>query len=487
MDVNLEDIKKWNVPIERLAGAYGLETYPQEFGLCDAEEMLSYMVYSGMPSHYPHWSYGKGFEKLKTLYDYGLSGLPYEMVINSDPCLAYLMRENSLALQVLTMAHVYGHNDFFKNNDTFASTRANMTIERFKSHANRIRSYIADASIGLEKVEAVLDAAHAISLQCRRNLIIKKTSRKEEEEMVLDSALPREDGFRNIHKKQEYTAPDLTRVPLKPAEDVLIFVRDYNRDLQDWERDVLTIVHEQAQYFIPQIDTKIMNEGWASFWHKTILETLNLPQAIHLEFIVRHTQVLCPTPGGLNPYFVGFGTWHDIVHRYDEAYIGKICEKHDEMYERNGRAGDLGKKTGLQKIFEVRGWGRDSSFLDNFLTEELVRDFNLFEYQHKGQDMVVSEVASEDGWRKVKKTLVQNVGTGTIPVIKVEDANYRNNRILFLKHSHDGRDLQLEYAEKTLGYIKQLWGRGVSMETIVNGKATLCSVGDDNKLKISEI
>ncbi|MDO8663931.1 MAG: SpoVR family protein [Candidatus Liptonbacteria bacterium] len=487
METSLEEIKTWNPPIERLARNYGLDTYPQEFEICDYEEMLSYMVYLGMPSHYPHWSYGKGFEKLKTLYDYGLSGLPYEMVINSDPCLAYLMRENTLALQILTMAHVYGHNDFFKNNDTFKTTRADMTIERFKSHANRIRHYISDASIGLEKVEAVLDAAHAVSMQCRRNLSIKKVPRKEQEDRALSNALPRADGFRNIHKRPDYTAPDLTKVPLEPDEDILLFIRDNNRDLQDWARDVLTIVHEQAQYFIPQIDTKIMNEGWASFWHKTILNTLNLPQALHMEFLVRHSQVLCPSPGGMNPYFVGNGIWCDIVHRNDEAYVGKICEKHQEMYERNGSSSDLGKKTGLQKVFEVREWARDSSFLDNFLTEELVRDFNLFEYQQKGNDMVVSEVASEDGWRKVKKTLVQNVGTGTIPVIKVEDANYRNNRILFLKHSHDGRDLQLEYAEKTLGYIKQLWGRGVSMETIVNGKATLCSVGDNGKLEISGI
>ena len=116
---NTEDLKDWNQRIVELVQKFGLNPYPQEFEVCDYEGMLSYVVYSGMPSHYPHWSYGKGYEKLKTLYDYGLSGLPYEMVINSNPSIAYLMRDNSLALQILTIAHVYAHSDFFKNNFTF--------------------------------------------------------------------------------------------------------------------------------------------------------------------------------------------------------------------------------------------------------------------------------------------------------------------------------------------------------------------------------
>src|SRR5437773_4633061 len=158
----VEDLQEWNQRIVELVQRFGLDPYTQEFEICDYEEMLSYMVYSGMPSHYPHWSYGKAYEKLKTLYDYGLSGLPYEMVINSDPCLAYLMRQNSLALQILTIAHVYGHNDFFANNFTFSHMRADLAIENFKNHANRVRGYVADPSIGQDKVEAVLDAAHAL-------------------------------------------------------------------------------------------------------------------------------------------------------------------------------------------------------------------------------------------------------------------------------------------------------------------------------------
>src|SRR5438477_1059709 len=170
----VSELVEWDKRVQDVAGEFGLDWYPQEFEICDHNGMLGYMAYSGMPSHYPHWSYGKSYEKLKTLYDYGVNGLPYEMVINSNPAIAYLMRDNSLCLQVLTVAHVYGHNDFFKSNFTFKSTRAELTLNVFKIHADRIRGYIEDPSIGIEKVEPVLDAAHALSLQCWRNLAIKK-------------------------------------------------------------------------------------------------------------------------------------------------------------------------------------------------------------------------------------------------------------------------------------------------------------------------
>jgi stage V sporulation protein R len=155
----IEELEDWNERILSIVKDSGLDPYPQEFEICDHEQMLGYTAYSGMPSHYPHWSYGKNYEKLKTLYDYGISGLPYEMVINADPCIAYLMRDNTRLLQVLTIAHVYGHNDFFKNNFTFKTTRSEFTLETFKTHADRVRSYVEDPSIGLEKVERILDAA----------------------------------------------------------------------------------------------------------------------------------------------------------------------------------------------------------------------------------------------------------------------------------------------------------------------------------------
>jgi len=463
----LKELEDWNERILPLAQELGLNPYPQEFELCDHEQMLAYMAYSGMPSHYPHWSYGKSFEKLKTLYDYGVSGLPYEMVINSNPCIAYLMQDNTLLLQMLTIAHVYGHNDFFRNNFTFKSTRAEFMIETFKAHADRVRRYIEDPSIGLDKVEHLLDAAHAVSMQCRRNLAIRKQTPQEEEDQLLEESQPSEDPFRSIHRRQEYSAPDLSRVPLHPDEDLLLFIRDHNPLLTDWEKDLLTIVHEETQYFILQIETKIMNEGWASFWHKRILEALDLPQAMKLEFLVRHTQVLSPIPGGINPYHLGFKVWEDIERRWDHP-------PPDEEKEYGPRT-----KSGREKIFEAREVERDASFLRRYLTEDLIRELDLFEFQSRGNEKIISRVADKENWQQIKETLIRSVGMGNVPTIKIENADYNNNRALFLKHDHDGRDLQLEYAEKTLLYLHQLWSREVVLETTINERKSLLCFSEE--------
>ncbi|MBI3245881.1 MAG: SpoVR family protein [Deltaproteobacteria bacterium] len=466
VDWDVGDLEYWDEKIREKVEEFGLSCFPQEFEVCDHFQMLGAMAYSGMPSHYPHWSYGKSYEKLKTMYDYGISGLPYEMVINSSPALAYLMRDNTLCLQILTIAHVYGHNDFFRNNFTFSSTRAELTLNLFKIHADRVRKYMEDPSIGVEKVEEMLDAAHAVAIQCRRNLAIKKLSTEEDRQRLLDVAKPVADPFQNVHKRQTYVQPDLQKTPPSPEEDILLFVRDHNPYLSEWEKDLLTIVHERERYFLPQIETKIMNEGWASFWHREILNSLHLPQELHLEFLVRHNQVVRPFPRGLNPYYLGLRLWDDIKRRHDDPTPEEI--------EKYGKP----TKTGMQAIFEVREVDRDSSFLRRFLTEELMRDMDMFEYEPRGEELVVSKVSDRDGWREVKETLIKNVGLGTIPVIKIEDADHGHNRVLYMRHHHDGRDLQLEYAERTLAYIQKLWAHEVMLETAVNGKKVLLAYSD---------
>lgn len=464
---NEKDLEYWDERIRAKVEEFGLKPFPQEFEVCDHEQMLAYMSYSGMPSHYPHWSYGKAYEKLKTLYDYGVSGLPYEMVINANPSLAYLMRGNSLCLQVLTMAHVYGHNDFFRNNFTFRATRPELTLPNFKLRADRVRSYAEDPGIGVEKIERVMDAAHAISLQCRRNPAIRKLSHDEQKARAIAAARPVYDPYARIHRQAEITEPDLNKVPLEPEEDVLLFIRDHQPYLRDWEKDLLTIVHEEAQYFIPQIETKIMNEGWASYWHHKIMTSLDLPQDLHMEFLVHHSQVLRPSPRSINPYYLGFKMWHDIKRRYDEPTREEI--------ERYG----VPDKSGDEKIFEVREVDRDVSFLRRFLTKELMREMDMFEYEPRDDEEVISRVSDEDNWQQVKDTLLKNIGMGAVPVIRIEDADYGHNRVLYLKHAHDGRDLGLEYAEKTLSYLHQLWGREVLLETVVQGKGMMLSYDED--------
>ncbi|HEX5795351.1 MAG TPA: SpoVR family protein, partial [Geminicoccaceae bacterium] len=346
------------------------------------------------------------------------------------------------------------------------ATRAEHTLAQFKMRADRVRDYEEDPSIGQERVEALIDAAHALSMNCRRNAAIRKLAPEEQRQRRIEAAEPRSDPFARLHRRPEYAEPDLRQVPLEPEEDILLFIRDHNRHLEAWAQDVLTIVHDEAQYFLPQIETKIMNEGWASYWHHKIMNSLELPQDIYLEFLVRHNQVICPHPGGINPYHVGFKVWHDIVRRFESPTAAEI-----EAYGPH-------EMSGRDKIFEVRETDRDASFLRRFLTEELMRELDLFEYEPRGDNLVVTKVADEDSWRQVKETLIQTVGMNAQPVIRIYDADYGNNRALYLKHEYDGRDLHIGYAEKTLGYLHQLWGHRVLLETLMKGKKTLLSYGE---------
>jgi len=462
-----KDLEYWDAAIREHVDDFGLDCYEQEFEICDHSQMLGYMAYHGMPAHYPHWSFGKSYEKTKTLYDHGATGLPYEMVINSDPCLGYLMTDNSLCLQILTIAHVYGHNDFFKNNFTFTSaTRASETLAKFKTAADRVRTYTEDPSIGVDKVESILDSAHALSMNCSRNAGIRKLKPAEQRERLIAQVEPKDDPFEDLKPREEQAELDLRKVPLEPDEDILLFIRDHNPHLMAWQQDLLTIVHEEAMYFLPQIETKIMNEGWASYWHHKIMNSLDLPQDIYMEFLVRHNQVICPHPGSINPYHVGFRVWHDIEQRFNEMDANR--------FEDEDRTGPSGR----DKIFEVRESDRDVSFLRRFLTEDLMRDLDIFEFEPKGDNLVVTKVSDEDNWRDVKETLLRSVGMRSHPVIKIYDADYGRNRALYLKHEADDRDLHIGYAEKTLGHLHQLWGHRVLLETIMKGKKTLLSYGE---------
>lgn len=415
-EYTLTELTSWNEKIETLVRKIGLDVYEQHFEICSYEDMLCYEAYVGMPSHYPHWSFGKAYERQKTFYQYNLAGLPYEMVINSDPCIAYLMKDNTLLLQILTMAHVYGHNDFFKNNRLFKqSTRAELTIEMFKAHANRVRDYIQNPGIGLEKVERILDAAHSLKFQIPRTRIAKQQS-------LAEQCKEREQG---------------EAVPERFKNDLLGFLAERGR-LTDWERDLITIVRDETLYFIPQIETKIMNEGWASYWHYEILKNLDLPQSLYLEFLQRHHLVICPHQGSINPYFVGF----------------KMFEYLEQTY-------------GRDKVLEIRAGERDQSFLRRYLTRELCEAMNLFSYEAAGENLVVTEVADDQGWKLVRDHLVNSVGTSGIPVIQAKEVE---KGILILEHDFDGRELELNYAQQTLRYTAVLWGGKVVLHTKVDDR-----------------
>ena len=435
MEYVLKDLIEWNEVIESKAKELGLNFYPQEFEIIGFNEMLGYEAYVGMPSRYPHWSFGKSYEKNKTLYSFNLTGLPYEMVINSNPCLAYLMRENTLPLQILTMAHVYGHNDFFKNNRLFKEgTRAKLALEMFKLDGEIIREYINAPGIGYEKVERILDAAHAIRYNIGRVIGRKEITDEEIRKNRIDDYKKAIENKSILDMDMGIEEPILDKIPLEPYDDVVGFIIKYGK-LEEWEKDIVRIVKRETEYFMPQIETKTMNEGWASYWHYNILKSLDLPEGLHFEFLKRHNDVVAPILGGLNPYYVGFKMFEDIERRY-----------------------------GKDKIFEVRAMERDASFIRRYLTQELCEELNLLQYGKKSFDYVIEEVSDEGGWKEIRDNLAFTAGLGSIPYIRVTDLNTRD-LTLTLEHVYDGRELEATYAKETLKYVQQLWGYKVRLLT----------------------
>lgn len=457
-DYSLKELEYWNERIEKVVQEFGLNYYEQEFEIVSYDDMIGYEAYIGMPSHYPHWSYGKTFERIKTLHRYNLSGLPYEMVINSNPCIAYLMKDNTLLLQILTIAHVYGHNDFFKNNRLFSSgTRAEYTVEMFKNHANRIRAYIADPGIGYNKVERILNAAHALKFNACRVPGLKKESEESRKRALLEKIQRPKSEYPLLEPRNNEVEklPDFKKIPIEPEEDILFFISKNSR-LNEWERDIVNIVREEAVYFLPQIETKIMNEGWASFWHYNILNKLELPQGLQIEFLKRHNQVIRPHNERINPYYIGFKIFEDLKKRYADNPV---------------------------KIFEVREIERDESFIRRYLTYELCSEMNLFEYVKKGNDYVVSEVSDEDGWKTIRDSLAMTVGMGAVPSIKVIEWVQKDNTLI-LEHEHDGRDLEMNYANETIKYIADLWEGKVMLATFLDGNRKVINCDERKKVTL---
>ena len=457
MEYVLKDLIEWNEVIESKAKELGLNFYPQEFEIIGFNEMLGYEAYVGMPSRYPHWSFGKSYEKNKTLYSFNLTGLPYEMVINSNPCLAYLMRENTLPLQILTMAHVYGHNDFFKNNRLFKEgTRAKLALEMFKLDGEIIREYINAPGIGYEKVERILDAAHAIRYNIGRVIGRKEMTDEEIRKNRIDDYKKAIENKSILDMDMVIEEPILDKIPLEPYDDVVGFIIKYGK-LEEWEKDIVRIVKRETEYFMPQIETKTMNEGWASYWHYNILKSLDLPEGLHFEFLKRHNDVVAPILGGLNPYYVGFKMFEDIERRY-----------------------------GKDKIFEVRDMERDASFIRRYLTQELCEELNLFQYGKKSFDYVIEEVSDEDGWKEIRDNLAFTAGLGSIPYIRVIDLNTRD-LTLTLEHVYDGRELEATYAKETLKYVQQLWGYKVRLLTKnKDNKEFYINCDVDKKITVTE-
>jgi stage V sporulation protein R len=442
----------WDIATRR----FGLDPFPVRFEIVPATVMYEVGSYA-LPGRYSHWTFGKAYHRMKMMYDFGLSKI-YEVVINSNPSYAFLLETNSPIQNKLVIAHVLGHVDFFKNNAYFSQTNRRM-VDEAAMHARRMNEY--EFTHGRKVVEKFLDAVLSIDEHIDPNFFIKRRKNDESgEKATKPKKVKREGRYDDLlsHEEIEANQPsanDNVRKPSLeyPEKDLLYFLMKNSPALEPWQRDVIAMVREEMEYFIPQMQTKIMNEGWASIWHSRIMREMELDTNDHLEFAGLHAGVVAPQKGQLNPYYLGYKIFEDIEKRWNNPT--------EEERSRLGRPGN----EGLEKMFEVRELENDISFLRNYLTEDLCEELDLFVYQLVDEE---EWTVTDKSWEKVRDQLVANMTNFGFPYIEVVDADYNRNTELYLMHRFEGVELDMNYARKTLEYVYTLWGRKVHLETVAD-------------------
>jgi stage V sporulation protein R len=462
--------------VRQVAAEYKLDFFETVFELVDWAQMNTVAAYDGFPIRYPHWRFGMVYDQISKSYGWGFSKI-YELVINNDPCYAYLLKGNALVDQKLVMAHVYAHCDFFKNNLWFAPTNRHM-IDELASHATRIQRHVSRE--GTDDVEAFLD-----SCLCLENLIDiyapyspprrrppEGAEAAKEKEIVRFQAKPYMESFINPpefiegqKKAIEEARKRPPRFPERPERDILWFLLEH-APLRDWQRDVLAMIREEAYYFAPQRLTKVANEGWASYWHSKMMTEKLLDPSEVIDFAERHAGAMAVQPGQINPYKLGIELYRDIEERWDKGQFGKEFEECDDRDIK--RQWDTGLRQGREKVFEVRRIYNDVTFVDEFLTREFCERQKLYTYEFNPKTGR-QEIASRD-WRQVKDRLLRSLANGGQPIIEVIEANFRNRGEIVLGHRHDGQDLDLAQAKETLRHLFRLWNRPVHIETLVESR-----------------
>lgn len=452
--------------ITEIAKGFGLDFYPMRYEICPPEIIYTFGAY-GMPTRYSHWSFGKQFHRMKLQYDLGLSKI-YELVINSDPCYAFLLHSNSLIQNKLIVAHVLAHSDFFKNNVRFRNTKRDM-VESMAATAERIASY--EKQYGLLEVESFLDAVLAIQEHIDSSLMKSQFDwdREEMDEETLPSRTEYDDLWALDEKNKKTFKHERKRkrpFPPQPEKDILLFIEEHSKELEDWQRDIMTMLREEMLYFWPQLETKIMNEGWATYWHQRILRELPLTTDEAVEFASLNANVVQPSKTQINPYYLGLKMLEDIEERYN-----KPTEEMKKLGVKPGK--------GREKLFEIRELDSDISFLRNYLTKDFVEKEDLYIFQKQGSDY---KVIDKD-WEQVREQLIASRLNGGFPYLTVQDGDYMKNGELHIKHHYEGTELDVRYLEKTLPYICKLWGRAVHLETMVEDKPCMFTCHDSKVSK----
>ena len=481
VDWTFDDLRRVYDAIDTVAAKYlHLDVYTNQIEIISSEQMLDAYSSIGMPLMYRHWSFGKHFVHNERLYRKGAMGLAYEVVINSDPCISYCMEENTLAMHTLVIAHAaFGHNHFFKNNHLFRQWTDAEGILDYLEYARRYTTECEERH-GVAAVEELLDAAHALMphgvFRYRRP---RQPSLREEEQRQKERRAQEEQAVNYLWStlpdisqsaKADAEVQDRKRELHLPEENLLYFLEHYSPALKPWQREMLRIVRNIAQYFYPQKQTKLMNEGCACFVHFHIVNALHemrqLDDGAMLEILHSHTNVLFqpdfddPRFSGINPYALGFAMMQDIK---------RVCEEPTEE-DREWFPDIAGSKDWKNVLKEAWANYRDESFIQQFLSPTVMRQFRLFAVEDKADDphYLVTGIHDERGFHHIRDTIARNYDLGALePYIQIVDVDLLGDRRLMLRHDRrNGVALDEEQRDATLAHLERLWGYEVALEEV---------------------
>ena len=467
-------IAQYDREIARVAARYKIDTFPNQIEVISAEQMMDAYASHGMPIGYTHWSYGKRFLSTEQTYKRGHMGLAYEIVINSNPCIAYLMEENTMPMQALVIAHAsYVHNSFFKGNYLFRAWTQPDAIVDYLVFA---RNFVSECEqrYGAKEVERVLDACHALSnfgvdrykRPAKRSLAQERLRQKDRESYLQQQV---NELWRTLPAKAAVSDEmDEVIFPSEPQENLLYFVEKHAPMLDPWQREMARIVRKLAQYFYPQRQTQVMNEGWATFWHYTILQTLYdeglLADSFMFEVLHSHTNVLTqprfdnPHYNGLNPYALGFAMYTDIR---------RICEAPTDEDRR--WFPDIAGTDWLTTLdFAMRNF-KDESFIAQYLSPKVIRDFRLFCLVDDDEDdnLQIGAIHNDEGYRRVRETLARAYALSERePNIQITGVDVAGDRSLTLRHFQSDRRPLTADAKQVVKHLAQLWGFTVRLESV---------------------
>jgi len=479
---------------------FKLKFFPTEFDIVPPQKMLEIMAYH-IPTNISNWKKGRDYERQRTIYENADAGLPYEVVINSNPARAYLMNNNVFAVQCLVMSHVIGHVAFFTNNKYFRNSRQDIMQIMYEA-AHRFNEY--EKRFSIDEVEFVVDAGHA--LQFHSSPFASRKTEDERRERIFKQEKKRlhahkSDGYGDISgNSREKVNEDIElfnqklwrklklKTPVEPTEDILRYIIDNSNILESWQKDVLEVLRIEGQYFWPIIKTKYMNEGFAVTVHQKIMNKLFKEDLLttedHAQYNYSNSLVKAHNPVTLNPYSVGAGMWEDIEERWDKGRHGDGWENCTNVKEK--KKWDTKEMNGWDKCLEVVDTYTDWFFMQDFLTAELIDEMNLYIYKKEDKNTYIDYVRTKHKADEIRKLIIESFGHNQIPIIEVINGNYDGKGEIALRHKWSGIELDKNYAEQTMKHIFELYGKPVHLSTIIDKKEVVLTIPEEEKPKEEE-